>query len=129
MDRPTPEPDPSTDAAENVRTHGVGGGTVVLSALPDRAVLISATPRPGYAARTWEHPGGWLRVESTAADRSSTLIATWHDGPTRVETHENQPRGGPPAARDLRHTPCPVGSSWLPAGRRRHSGQPARPGV
>ncbi|RKT85287.1 hypothetical protein SAMN05421805_115136 [Saccharopolyspora antimicrobica] len=83
------EPPPESEAAADVRTFEVDGGTVVLSVRPERATLISATPRPGYTVQTWEHPDGWLRVEFSTENDASTLIATWHAGPTSVETFEH----------------------------------------
>lgn len=89
VDVPDPAPPPETEVADDVRTFEVDGGTVVLSVLPQRATLISATPHPGYTVQTWEHPDGWLRVEFSADDGGSSLIATWHAGPTSVETFEH----------------------------------------
>ncbi|MER7014084.1 hypothetical protein ABT324_21905 [Saccharopolyspora sp. NPDC000359] len=85
----TPTLESTTEIARDVRTYELNGGTVVLSVRPERAELISATPRSGYTVQTWDQAEGWLRVEFSAVDRASTLIATWHDGPTRVETYEN----------------------------------------
>ncbi|MER7077864.1 hypothetical protein SAMN02982929_06023 [Saccharopolyspora kobensis] len=89
VDTQVPEPPPESETAADVRTFEVDGGTVVLSVRPERATLISATPRPGYTVQTWEHPDGWLRVEFSTEDDASTLIATWHAGPTSVETFEH----------------------------------------
>ncbi|MCI2418986.1 hypothetical protein MOQ72_16195 [Saccharopolyspora sp. K220] len=87
--QPTPKPSPSpTEDASDVRTYEVEGGAVVLSVRPDRAELISATPRSGYTVQTWDQQDGWLRVEFTAGQHGSSVIATWHDGPTRVQTQE-----------------------------------------
>ncbi|MGW1676984.1 hypothetical protein [Saccharopolyspora sp. NPDC002376] len=91
VDTPAPEvttPIEEPDDAEDVRAYDVTGGTVVLEVLPERATLISATPRAGYTVQTWEQPG-WLRVEFTTDGAASSLIATWHDGPTSVQTFEN----------------------------------------
>jgi hypothetical protein len=88
--RPDPKPNPSpAEDADDVRTYEVKGGTVVLSVRPDGAELVSATPRPGYTVQTWDHHEGWLRVEFTAGQRASAVIATWHDHPTTVETQEH----------------------------------------
>jgi hypothetical protein len=88
--KPAPKPSPPpTEEASDVRTYEVKGGTVVLSVRPDSAELISATPRSGYTVQTWDHQDGWLRVEFTARQRASSVIATWHDHPTTVETLEH----------------------------------------
>ncbi|MGP4015496.1 hypothetical protein [Saccharopolyspora sp. 5N708] len=84
----TPKPPPSADDAGDVRTYELKGGKVVLSVRTDGAALISATPRSGYTVQTWDRQEGWLRVEFTADQHGSTVIATWHDHPIKVETQE-----------------------------------------
>lgn len=94
VDTPAPEQEPpetsppTTEDAGDVQTYEVKGGKVVLSVRPEGAELISATPRSGYTVQTWDHVAGWLRVEFTAGQRGSSVIATWHDHPTTVETVE-----------------------------------------
>jgi hypothetical protein len=87
--QPAPPPSPSIEGAGDVHTYEVKGGTVVLTVQPERAELISATPRSGYTVQTWDQQVGWLRVEFTAGQRGSSVIATWHDHPTTVETQEH----------------------------------------
>ncbi|WP_235883618.1 hypothetical protein [Saccharopolyspora elongata] len=84
---PTPSPSRTTDSGE-VRTYYAKGGKVVLSVHADGAKLVSATPRPGYTVQTWDQAAGWLRVEFTAGQHGSSVIATWHDSPTSVQTIE-----------------------------------------
>ncbi|MDA3647707.1 hypothetical protein LZ318_36750 [Saccharopolyspora indica] len=89
VDTPDAEPVPEAEDVDDVRTFELDGGTAVLAVRPEEAELISATPRRGYTVQTWEHPDGWLRVEFTASEDASTLIATWHAGPTTVEIFEH----------------------------------------
>ncbi|MEV0705615.1 hypothetical protein AB0I53_47970 [Saccharopolyspora sp. NPDC050389] len=91
VDTPTPKrtPTPSRTAdAGDVRTYEAKGGKVVLSVHAGGAKLVSATPRPGYTVQTWDQAVGWLRVEFTAGQHGSSVIATWHDHPTSVQTIE-----------------------------------------
>ncbi|MEV6232268.1 hypothetical protein AB0L88_30850 [Saccharopolyspora shandongensis] len=86
---PTSTPSPSRTAdSGDVRTYDAKGGKVVLSVHADGAKLVSATPRPGYTVQTWDQAVGWLRVEFTAGQHGSSVIATWHDHPTSVQTIE-----------------------------------------
>jgi hypothetical protein len=55
----------------------ISGGRVVLSMTASSAHLVSATPNPDYAVRTW-HSDGWLRVDFTKGETTSTLYATWN---------------------------------------------------
>ncbi|WP_221467827.1 hypothetical protein [Saccharopolyspora phatthalungensis] len=84
----TPSSTPPSEEAGEVRTYDVKGGKVVLSLRPDGADLVSAVPRSGYTVQTWDQVAGWLRVEFTAGQHGSSVIATWHDHPTQVETQE-----------------------------------------
>ncbi|MEU6268124.1 hypothetical protein [Saccharopolyspora shandongensis] len=83
----TPSPSRTADSGD-VRTYDAKGGKVVLSVHADGAKLVSATPRPGYTVQTWDQAVGWLRVEFTAGRHGSSVIATWHDHPTSVQTIE-----------------------------------------
>ncbi|MBL8931497.1 MAG: hypothetical protein JNL54_15360 [Kineosporiaceae bacterium] len=60
------------------------GGRVTLRVFAERIELVSATPNPGYGMQTWEQ-AGWLRVLFTNGPRSSSVIATWHEGWTRIQ--------------------------------------------
>jgi hypothetical protein len=79
-----PAPSPHTDT----RSYTIAGGQVVLSMGATSARLVSATPAAGYEVRTWHAPG-WLRVDFTKGERTSSLFATWNGHPPTVQV-ENQ---------------------------------------
>ncbi|GLZ04466.1 hypothetical protein Acsp03_19320 [Actinomadura sp. NBRC 104412] len=97
----SPSPSPSRDrkAAHDgdqerrgeIRGFSTRGGRAVLAICEKgrrRGVrLVSATPNPGYETRVWGNQG-WLRVDFIDDDRSSSVIATWHDGPPAVRIYE-----------------------------------------
>ena len=68
---------PSPPSAGRDHTYVIRGGRVVLSMTAASAHLVSATPNPGYEVRTW-HSDGWLRVDFTKGETTSTLYATWN---------------------------------------------------
>jgi hypothetical protein len=67
----------SSSSVGNERTYVIGGGRVVLAMAAASAHLVSATPNPGYEVHTW-HSDGWLRVDFTKGETTSTLYATWN---------------------------------------------------
>jgi hypothetical protein len=67
----------SPSSAGSDRTYVIRGGRVVLSMTAASAHLVSATPNPDYEVRTW-HSDGWLRVDFTKGETTSTLYATWN---------------------------------------------------
>jgi hypothetical protein len=79
----TPSRKPSHSAASSPssagsdRTYVIRGGRVVLAMTAASAHLVSATPNPDYEVRTW-HSDGWLRVDFTKGETTSTLYATWN---------------------------------------------------
>jgi hypothetical protein len=77
-------PSPSTPGSDH--TYVIRGGRVVLSMTEASAHLVSATPNPDYEVRTW-HSDGWLRVDFTKGETTSTLYATWngHEPTVQVE--------------------------------------------
>jgi hypothetical protein len=78
----------TTTADGNVHRYSVKGGQVVLSMSDTSATLVSATPADGYAVQVWPEDG-WLRVDFTSGDRTSTVIATWNGHPPSVQTYES----------------------------------------
>jgi hypothetical protein len=66
----------------------VKGGQVVLSMDDTSASLVSATPADGYGVQVWTEDG-WLRVDFSAGDTTSTVIATWNGHPPTVQTYES----------------------------------------
>jgi hypothetical protein len=75
----TPSRSPSATASSSGRdrTYVTRGGRVVLTMTAASARLVSATPNPGYEVRTW-HSDGWLRVDFTKGEATSSLFATWN---------------------------------------------------
>ncbi|MFN8078727.1 MAG: hypothetical protein U0Q19_04105 [Kineosporiaceae bacterium] len=63
------------------------GGQVVLRIYPDRAELLSATPALGYSVRSWEQTG-WLRVDFTSGNDTSTVLVTWNNSPPKIQVLE-----------------------------------------
>jgi len=97
---PSPSPSPSKDRDKDdhdggggtrhgeVRSFNTRGGEAVLALSGRRGVrLVSATPDPGYETRVSGNEG-WLRVDFTDDDRSSSVIASWHDHDTIVKIYE-----------------------------------------
>jgi hypothetical protein len=74
---PSPSATPSPASGVRDHTYVISGGRVVLSMTASSAHLVSATPNPDYAVRTW-HSDGWLRVDFTKGETTSTLYATWN---------------------------------------------------
>ncbi|MER8185846.1 hypothetical protein [Kitasatospora sp. NPDC094015] len=69
------------------RGYTVRGGQVALALGRDSATLISASPAPGWAVRTWR-TDTWLRVDFTKDGHTSSVFATWNGHPPLVETYE-----------------------------------------
>jgi hypothetical protein len=95
---PTPSPSPRRPSSppppvEN-HTYALVGGRVVLAVTPASARLISATPNPGYEVRTW-HSAGWLRVDFTNGQRTSSLFVTWngHEPAVQVVNYTGDQNG------------------------------------
>ena len=84
--RPATPVTPVTPAAHD-RTYVVRGGRVLLSMTATTARLVSATPNPGYEVRTW-HADGWLRVDFTDGNRTSSLFATWNGHAPAVQVKD-----------------------------------------
>jgi hypothetical protein len=80
---PRPAASPRTDT----RSYTLLGGQVVLSMTDTSARLVSATPAAGYEVRTW-HAAGWLRVDFTEDDRTSSLFATWNGHAPAVQVQD-----------------------------------------
>ncbi|MFD8597169.1 hypothetical protein ACFV1L_19415 [Kitasatospora sp. NPDC059646] len=77
---------PATGAGDG-RSYTVRGGQVALSLGPDSATLLSATPGPGWAVKTWR-TDTWLRVDFTKDGRTSSVFVTWNGHPPVVDTYE-----------------------------------------
>jgi hypothetical protein len=75
----------TTDA--DVHRYTVKGGEVVLSMTQTRATLVSATPAAGYSVQVWQETG-WLRVDFTSGNATSSVFATWNGHPPSVQTYE-----------------------------------------
>ncbi|AEW94234.1 MULTISPECIES: hypothetical protein [Streptomycetaceae] len=94
--RPSPSvpPAPSTPAAPSatpgsgggVRGYQVTGGRVALDMGASSATLVSATPEPGWSMRVWKQPG-WIRVDFTSGNRTSSVFCTWNGHPPTVQTY------------------------------------------
>lgn len=80
-DSPAPEP------PDNVRSYATRGGRAAMSVEKDRVRLVSATPNPGYETRVTQ-ADGWLRVDFLNDERTSSVIATWHDTDPAVKVYE-----------------------------------------
>lgn len=74
-------------AGANVQQYTVKGGVVVLSMTATQATLVSATPANGYSVQVWQETG-WLRVDFTAGNSSSSVFATWNGHPPSVQTFD-----------------------------------------
>ncbi|MBW8483718.1 hypothetical protein [Actinomadura parmotrematis] len=92
--RPSPRPPGRGGPAEaaprepvNVHSYAVRGGRTALSVAPDRVWLVSAMPSPGYEVRV-SQATGWLRVDFTGGERTSSVIATFHDHAPDVQVYE-----------------------------------------
>ncbi|HEX3589797.1 MAG TPA: hypothetical protein VHV74_09200 [Pseudonocardiaceae bacterium] len=81
----TPKPVTTTSKPPNVHSYAVQGGQVVLALNPTSATLVSATPADGYSAQAWQE-SGWLRVDFTKGDTTSSLFATWNGHAPTVQT-------------------------------------------
>jgi hypothetical protein len=77
----------TTTTSGNVQRYTMAGGQVVLDLGPSSATLVSATPANGYAVQDWLE-NGWLRVDFSSGNHTSTLIATWNGHPPSVQTYE-----------------------------------------
>jgi hypothetical protein len=75
---------PAATPAARDHTYVIVGGRVLLSITATSARLVSATPDPGYEMRTWRN-AGWLRVDFTDGERTSSLFATWNGHPPTVQ--------------------------------------------
>jgi hypothetical protein len=85
---PSPSKRHEDDGQGAVRSFSARGGRAVLAFPGPRGVrLMSATPNPGYETRVSSNQG-WLRVDFTDDDRSSSVIASWHDHDTIVKVYE-----------------------------------------
>ncbi|MEV5704571.1 hypothetical protein [Actinoallomurus sp. NPDC052274] len=80
---PRPTPSPHTDT----RSYTLAGGQVVLSMTATAARLVSATPAAGHEVRTW-HAAGWLRVDFTEGDHTSSLFCTWNGHAPAVQVQD-----------------------------------------
>ncbi|MDQ1293958.1 MAG: hypothetical protein QG608_1841 [Actinomycetota bacterium] len=81
------EQTPPASGSTVVRSYSLEGGHVVLEISPDRAELISATPRDGFQVQSWTQTG-WLRVEFTSSNDHSSLFATWNGYSPEVKAVE-----------------------------------------
>jgi hypothetical protein len=83
----TPARPPATSQPANVRSFTSRGGRAAFSLTPGAVRLISATPSQGYGTKVT--PGtGWLRVDFTAGDRTSSIIASWYQHAPMVQVYE-----------------------------------------
>jgi hypothetical protein len=78
---------PATTTDANVHRYAVKGGEVVLSMTSTQATLVSATPADGYSVQAWQETG-WLRVDFTSGNATSSVFATWNGHPPSVQTYE-----------------------------------------
>lgn len=78
---------PTTTANAVVQRYAVKGGEVVLSMTPTKATLVSATPANGYSVQLWQETG-WMRVDFTSGNATSSVFATWNGHPPSVQTAE-----------------------------------------
>ncbi len=82
-----PAPPTTTTVASDVQRYSLKGGEVVLSMTQTQATLVSATPAAGYSVQAWQE-SGWLRVDFTAGNATSSLFATWNGHPPSIQTVE-----------------------------------------
>lgn len=78
---------PAVPTSSNVQRYTVKGGEVVLSTTPTQATLVSATPANGYSVQVWQETG-WLRVDFSSGNATSSVFATWNGHPPTVQTYE-----------------------------------------
>ena len=83
----TPPPTTTTTGSADVQRYTVKGGEVVLSMTPTQATLVSATPANGYSVQVWQETG-WLRVDFTSGNATSSVFATWNGHAPSVQTAE-----------------------------------------
>lgn len=61
---------------------------MVLDLSPTQATLVSATPTNGYSVQVWQETG-WLRVDFSNGNGTSTVFATWNGHPPAVQTYQS----------------------------------------
>ncbi|MGI8336526.1 hypothetical protein ACRYCC_41850 [Actinomadura scrupuli] len=77
----------ASSRAADVRSFASRGGRAAFTLTPAAAHLVSATPAQGYGTKVT--PGtGWLRVDFTAGDRTSSIIASWYQHAPTVQVYE-----------------------------------------
>jgi hypothetical protein len=74
-----------TTGGTGTRTYTVDGGRVVLDLGPSSATLVSATPDAGWSMRDWQQ-SGWIRVDFTSGNRTSSVVCSWNGHPPVVQT-------------------------------------------
>lgn len=77
--RRSSSPTPST-----VHSYPLPGGRVALDLQPTQAVLVSATPEPGWAMQVW-HGDQWMRIDFSKDGRTSSVFVTWNGHPPDVQ--------------------------------------------
>ena len=88
----TEPPQTTTTMALTSETYDLIGGTVILSFGGGEVHLVSATPRPGFAA-DYEHTGPVeVEIKFESNDHKSKLEANYQDGELDVDIEE-EPRG------------------------------------
>ena len=83
---PTPASPPATSApaAAVTRTYELVGGTTTIRFAPSGITVLSATPKPGFAAKV-EPEGAGKKVEFESDAHRSRIDAWWSGGPqTRI---------------------------------------------
>lgn len=85
---PTTTTTVTTQSSSDTQRYAVPGGVVVLDLSPTRATLVSATPANGYSVQVWQETG-WLRVDFSSGNGTSTVFATWNGHPPAVQTYQS----------------------------------------
>jgi hypothetical protein len=86
---PSSSPQPTTtttsSAAGNVHSYQLTGGRVAVELGTTSATLVSATPEAGWQVKAWQ-TDGWLRVDFSRDDKTSSCLVTWNGHPPTVQT-------------------------------------------
>lgn len=78
-------PAPTTASDTDIQTYQLTGGRVVLEMTSTSARLVSAIPDQDWRVQAWQ-ADGWLRVDFSRGDTTSSCFVTWNGHPPTVQT-------------------------------------------
>jgi hypothetical protein len=76
---------PPTASDTDIQTYQLTGGRVVLEMAPASARLVSAIPDQDWRVQAWQ-ADGWLRVDFSRGDTTSSCFVTWNGHAPTVQT-------------------------------------------